>query len=206
MGQQEMQLDSVRDVATVPPSGEPVQQELGLRMRGRGMQPEALPPGGNIGPQQPDDSPQPYYEPVDLAGPASTEGFKVRKRLDKDQRAASRQVEALGAQQNQLAADEAARRKWAPPTVPTGAQMDLDEQVMGPDQPSAEPMVDLAAQLQELADPASPRQGVYLSRDNLSVTRLNTLPDVGVPLPNFDGRGGSPTRCAVMISATLSAS
>lgn len=62
------------------------------------------------------------------------------------------------------------------------------EIVQTPDEPSAEPLADIVAQLEDLADPDSPRLGVYLSRANLQ--NLDEVPTVGVPLANFDGKGG----------------
>jgi hypothetical protein len=63
------------------------------------------------------------------------------------------------------------------------------EEPLGPDEPTAEPMGDIKAQLEELADPDNPRLGVYLSRANMA--RLEKIPvGVGVPLANFDGKGG----------------
>lgn len=70
-------------------------------------------------------------------------------------------------------------------------QQDLFEtapQLM-PDQPSAEPIGDLNAQLEDLADPDSPRLGVYLSAANMQ--QVGDIPTVGVPLANFDGKGGT---------------
>lgn len=65
---------------------------------------------------------------------------------------------------------------------------------MAADQPSAEPLGDLLAQLDELNDPDSPRQGVYLSADNLRRLRVNgmmdRLPATGIDIRDFDGKGG----------------
>ncbi len=64
-----------------------------------------------------------------------------------------------------------------------------------PDAPTAEPMVDLMAQQEDLADPDSPRLGLYLSRDNVAELRkqgtLDQVRSRGVPLMNFDLRGGT---------------
>lgn len=63
------------------------------------------------------------------------------------------------------------------------------------DMPSAEPLGDLIAQLEDLRDPDSDRAGVYLSRDNIqNLRRQGTFERVrgaGVPLPDFDGKGGT---------------
>lgn len=69
-------------------------------------------------------------------------------------------------------------------------QMDmLSEQPQMADQPSAEPLGDLNAQLEDLADPDSPRLGVYLSAANMQ--QVGDVPAVGVPLADFDGKGGT---------------
>lgn len=64
-----------------------------------------------------------------------------------------------------------------------------------PDQPSAEPLGDLIAQLEDLRDPDSDRSGVYLSRDNIENLRqqgtFERVRGAGVPLPDFDGKGGT---------------
>lgn len=64
-----------------------------------------------------------------------------------------------------------------------------------PDEPSAEPVADLLAQLDELRDPDTSRLGVYLSSANIENLRSNgaleQVRGIGVPLANFDGRGGT---------------
>src|SRR5690606_1675214 len=64
-----------------------------------------------------------------------------------------------------------------------------------PDEPSAEPPSDLVAQLEDLQDPDSPRRGVYLSRATIASLRqsgaFGRVRGVGVPLANFDGKGGT---------------
>lgn len=66
--------------------------------------------------------------------------------------------------------------------------------IVAPDEPSAEPVGDIMAQLEDLRDPDSERAGVYLSRANLENLRdngtLEQVRGVGVPLANFDGKGG----------------
>lgn len=57
------------------------------------------------------------------------------------------------------------------------------------DQPSAEPIGDLNAQLEDLRDPDSPRLAVYLSAANMQ--QIGDVPTVGVPLADFDGKGGT---------------
>lgn len=61
------------------------------------------------------------------------------------------------------------------------------------DIPSAEPRADIEAQLLDLQDPQSQRQGVYLSAANLQQLGddvPNLVTGMGVPLENFDGEGG----------------
>jgi hypothetical protein len=64
-----------------------------------------------------------------------------------------------------------------------------------PDEPSAEPISDLLAQLEDLSDPDSARLGVYLSQANIDALRsagtFERVRGVGVPLANFDGKGGT---------------
>lgn len=64
-----------------------------------------------------------------------------------------------------------------------------------PDAPSAEPLADLRAQLDDLADPDNPRQGVLLSAANIEQLRADgtfeQVRGVGVPIANFDGQGGT---------------
>jgi hypothetical protein len=62
-----------------------------------------------------------------------------------------------------------------------------------PDVPTAEPVGDLMAQKADAQDPATPRQGVYLSKDAkaaLSKEDLAALKDGMVSIPNFDKKGG----------------
>jgi hypothetical protein len=78
-------------------------------------------------------------------------------------------------------------RTRAPRQVPPAAPVAAD-------QPSAEPLADIQAQLQDMADPASDREGVFLSADNLARLQADQVRDligeVGVHIPNFDGEGG----------------
>ncbi len=84
----------------------------------------------------------------------------------------------------------------APPTVPTEQQERLFDEIPPgvPDRPTAEPMADIQAQLQDLQDPESAREGVFLSADNLARLQRDELRDliggVGVHLVDFDGQGG----------------
>ena len=67
------------------------------------------------------------------------------------------------------------------------------------DNPSAEPFGDIQAQLKDLQDPNHPRQGVYLSADNIERLRRDGLLDQvrqsagedAVPLVHFDQKGGT---------------
>ena len=61
------------------------------------------------------------------------------------------------------------------------------------DHPSPEPLNDLKAQKADAQDPATPRKGVYLSKDNLAAITPADLADLKrdmVSLPNFDQKGG----------------
>ena len=80
-----------------------------------------------------------------------------------------------------------ARRERYAGTVAHPGQADLFQQM--PDSPIAEPIADLEAQLDDLADPDHPRSAVYVAPGN--IPELDTLPSVGVPLANFDGRNGT---------------
>lgn len=62
------------------------------------------------------------------------------------------------------------------------------------DEPTAEPLVDIQAQLEDMAHEATRREAVYLSAANVARIQQDNLadqiPDVGVKMPNFDGKGG----------------
>lgn len=83
-----------------------------------------------------------------------------------------------------------------PPMVRDENQRDLFAQPpQAEDDASAEPLSDLLAQLDDLRDPDSPRKGVYLSASNIENLRANgafeQVRGTGVPLADFDGRGGT---------------
>lgn len=62
------------------------------------------------------------------------------------------------------------------------------------DHPSAEPVPDLIAQVDDLHNPQTPRQGVYLAADNLAALDPATKAALSkglIELPNFDDKGGS---------------
>ena len=63
-----------------------------------------------------------------------------------------------------------------------------------PDQPTAEPLSDIQAQLVDLASDKTSREGVYLSADNLARLERDGVRDqigeTGVHLVNFDNKGG----------------
>jgi hypothetical protein len=63
------------------------------------------------------------------------------------------------------------------------------------DEPSAEPFLYLDAQMRDLANPDNMREGVYLSAANIQhlreTGRFDELRGVGVPLANFDDKGGT---------------
>ncbi len=62
------------------------------------------------------------------------------------------------------------------------------------DEPTAEPLADIQAQLEDMAHEATSREAVYLSAANVARIQQDGLadqiPDVGVKMPNFDGKGG----------------
>lgn len=82
-------------------------------------------------------------------------------------------------------------------TVRDENQQDLFAQdpPLNPDEPSAEPVSDLLAQIDDLQDPDSQRTGVYLSAANIAALRdagtFEQVRGAGVPLANFDGKGGT---------------
>jgi hypothetical protein len=63
-----------------------------------------------------------------------------------------------------------------------------------PDAPSAEPLKDIVAQIADMKDPANPRQGVFLSHENVKnlngLKLLGKAKELGVPAVNFDFAGG----------------
>lgn len=63
------------------------------------------------------------------------------------------------------------------------------------DEPTAEPVADLIAQLEDLRKPGASRLGVYLSADNIENLRANGQLDkvrsYGPTLTNIDGKGGT---------------
>jgi len=62
-----------------------------------------------------------------------------------------------------------------------------------PDAPSAEPLVDLKAQLTDMHDPSTPRRAVYLSPANVhyhGVDGVKALAMGNAAISNFDGKGG----------------
>lgn len=82
-----------------------------------------------------------------------------------------------------------------PGVAPTGQQGDLFGQPQNlPDEPTAEPLADVQAQLQDMADETTDREGVYLSAANVVRLQRDGLMDqlTGsfVPVENFDGKGG----------------
>lgn len=77
----------------------------------------------------------------------------------------------------------------------TGTDMNPNGRARMNDVPSAEPISDIKAQLDDLRDPDSSRLGVYLSSANIEQLRRDgTFEQVrgsGVPLADFDGKGGT---------------
>jgi hypothetical protein len=163
MGQQEMPLPQGQ-TGIAPAGGPPTQLPLGVRERVRGAPPRIVEPTPAAPMEQ------------DLSAPA---GFSQER------------LPTLAPGQRPTRADfmrQRAAQQYAG-TVRDPRQMDmLAPQEQMPDVPSAEPISDLNAQLADLADPDSARLGVYLSPANMQ--QIGELPTVGVPLANFDGKGG----------------
>jgi hypothetical protein len=170
--QQEMDLQPPqRDVI---PSPQPGQMNLPLRERARGQAPVPLEPMA-ASPLQTDMTP-----PSGFAGaPQSEPGIPGRTRADF------------------LRGRQAALMPPAAPTFRDENQTEMfpPEGPQMPDTPSAEPLGDLLAQLEELSDPDSDRLGVYLAPANIDQLRADgtfeQVRGVGVPLANFDGKGGT---------------
>lgn len=167
--QQEMDL-SLRPEGPgvmVPPD-EPQQLSLPMRARERGRPLiEPMP----ATPYEPDLSAPPGFsqerEPVNVMpiGRRPTRADFMRQRAEQD------------------------RAELYAGTVRDPRQIDMfDQPQLMSDESSAEPIGDLRAQLEDLADPDSPRLGVYISPANMQ--QIDEVPAVGVPLANFDGKGG----------------
>lgn len=163
VNQQEMNLPQAQ--TGMVPSGPPSQLPLGIRERQRGGPPVTVTPTPGQPMAEDMSAPAGFSNerlPVDLNGRRPTRADFMRMR---------------------------AAQQYAG-TVQDPRQRDMfGEQPMMPDEPSAEPIGDLNAQLQDLSDPDSPRLGVYLSAANMQ--QIGDVPTVGVPLANFDGKGGT---------------
>jgi hypothetical protein len=171
VAQQGMDLPQA-STAMVPTQGEPVQPPLGLRDRQRGAPPTIVEPMA-AQPMQQDLSP-----PEGFAGaPTQEAGTPGRTRADFLRNRASLMQTAP------TFADENQQDMFTPPNNQMA------------DEPSAEPIGDLLAQLEDLRDPDSNRLGVYLSGANIDQLRADgtfeAVRGVGVPLANFDGKGGT---------------
>lgn len=90
---------------------------------------------------------------------------------------------------------------YSPDMTPPGGryQDPRQETIFGrprgvPDTPSAEPVADLLAQVQEMERPEADREAVYLSPDSVETLRKNgqleRFLERGVVLDDFDGKGG----------------
>jgi hypothetical protein len=153
------------------PSGPPTQLPLGVRERVRGGPPQIIEPMP-AAPLEQDMSAPPEFSQERLPGPDLTGGGRRPTRAD-----------FMRARAEQQRAEQYAG------TVVDPRQQDMFvPQPQMPDEPSAEPIGDLEAQLNDLVDPDSSRLGVYLSPANMQ--QLGDVPAVGVPLANFDGKGG----------------
>ena len=211
-----------QEVATVP--GPPGQQQLPLQQRqpGVGRQDVRLPEDQAVQPEIPAAPTAPGTVPTEqqgelfgpqpprgqppqaagVAGPtaaefpaAETDGFVVTMTDDAGNVIEEDIFET--AEEASAVADELAdgfpdaninvTRTRAPRQVPAATPVAAD-------QPSAEPLADIQAQLQDLADPTSGREGVFLSADNVARLQADQVRDLigdtGVHLPNFDGEGG----------------
>jgi hypothetical protein len=93
--------------------------------------------------------------------------------------------------------DDAANTTPPPPASPQEPTKAPDVPLTAsvPDQPSAEPPSDLKAQVAEMKDPASDRNHVYLSSDNVAnlggLDGVKKLADGAVVTNNFDRNGGA---------------
>ncbi len=169
VAQQELPLQQPQ-TGLIPTPG---QMNLPLRERARGQAPQQLEPMA-AQPLQTDMGPPAGFE----GAPASEPGIPGRTRADF------------------LRGRQALMPNNAP-TFRDENQMDLfpPEGPQMPDAPSAEPLGDLLAQLEDLRDPDSDRLGVYLSSANIEQLRrdgtFEQVRGAGVPLANFDGRGGT---------------
>lgn len=161
-------------LATIPQGP----QQLSLPMeRTRGMAPQPMVPLPDPPPADPDLSPPDAFRgaPAGLMGGRRGQILRERART-------------LGLPETTL--------DTAPPTFRDENQIDMfDQGPVGPDQPSAEPLTDLQAQLEDMNAAGSDRLGVYLSAANIEQLRrdgtFERIRGVGVPLANFDGRGGT---------------
>jgi hypothetical protein len=170
MGQGEMDLPQAQ-TGVVPAVGQNQQLPLGLRERVRGAPPNVIEPT----PAAP------------LTGDMSAPGQFSQERSPVNMMPAVGRPTRADFMRQRAEQERAGRYAG---TVVDPRQMDmLNPQEQMPDVPSAEPISDLNAQLADLADPDSSRLGVYLSPDNMR--QVGELPGVGVPLANFDGKGGT---------------
>lgn len=175
--QTEMNLPQA-EMGVVPATGTNEQLPLGLTERVRGAPPRVIEPTPA----------QPLVEDTSAPPELSMERFMSNTMPN------GRRPTRADFLRARAEADRNARYQG---TMRDETQLDLLDQPtqLPPDQPSAEPLSDLKAQLDDLRDPDSPRLGVYLSADNIAqLQRDNTFEQVrgvGVPLPNFDEKGGT---------------
>lgn len=135
------------------------------------------------------EQPLPGAAPITGGGPRTPEGFVVvatdeqGNEINRDIFSSAEEANTAAEQWAQELPDALINvgRSYSQPAR-------LSSQPLTPDTPSAEPLSDLNAQLADLADPDSPRLGVYLSLANMQ--QVGDVPSVGVPLADFDGKGG----------------
>ncbi|NJN00135.1 MAG: hypothetical protein HC793_00130 [Aquincola sp.] len=111
-------------------------------------------------------------------------------------RAAKLKLRAQLQRENEVGAERAGRAAQYAGMVRDENQLDMfDQPPLAADEPTAEPLGDIQAQIEDLKDPDSPRKGVYLSAANIeNLRRIGGFEQVrgaGVPLANFDGKGGT---------------
>ncbi|KKM71116.1 hypothetical protein LCGC14_1433900, partial [marine sediment metagenome] len=141
-------------------------------------------PGGEMTPA-PVMSDSMEVEPVDQVPPGQQRPLPIGERN-----------QYIAGQRGRPTAPPVAPVPGAVAPVPTEQQGDLLQKPSpGPaDQPTAEPLIDIQAQLEDLFSDETDREGVYLSTDNLARLERDELRGVigekGVHLVNFDDIGG----------------
>lgn len=175
--QQEMNLPQA-STAMVPATGTNEQFPLGLTERQRGGPPQVIQPTPA----------QPLNEDMSAPPEASMERPAANMLP-----VGTRPTRADFIRQS----NEAQRAARTQGMMRDENQMDMlsPQPQLTPDLPSAEPISDIKAQLDDLRDPDSSRLGVFLSAANIDQMRrrgtYEQVRGVGIPLTNFDGSGGT---------------